>query len=184
MPCGFEFKRNYYTEVEHERNRINAGSYGSPTGHQTAVGGLGSMALGSLLAKEAIASTPYHHKAKARRVIYLFQSGGPSQLDLFDYKPALEKYHGTDIFEYVQQKGRLTGFTDDHKIHPVINTKYSFKQHGESGSWTSELLPYMSRIVDDVCTIRCVSTTPVNHDPAMTFMQTGHGLPGRPSIGS
>ena len=151
---------------------------------KTAVGGLGSMALGSLLAKEASVSTPYHHKPTARRVIYLFKSGGPSQLDLFDYKPALEKYHGTDIFEHVKQKGRLTGFTDDHKIHPVINTKYSFKQHGESGSWTSELLPHMSRIVDDVCTIRSVSTTPVNHDPAMTFMQTGHGLPGRPSIGS
>ncbi|MBT3480379.1 MAG: DUF1501 domain-containing protein [Opitutales bacterium] len=151
---------------------------------KTIVGGLGSMALGNLLAQESAPSMLSHHRPTARRVIYLFQSGGPSQLDLFDYKPALGKFHGTDIFQYVQQKGRLTGFTDDHKIHPVINTQYSFKQYGECGSWRSELLPHMSRIVDDVCTIRSVSTTPVNHDPAMTFMQTGHGLPGRPSIGS
>jgi len=152
---------------------------------KTVTGGLGSMALGSLLAKESKAETAIlHHKPTARRVIYLFQSGGPSQLDLFDYKPALEKFHGKDIFEYVQQKGRLTGFTDDHEIHPVINTKYSFKQYGDSGSWMSELLPHMSNIVDDVCTIRSMSTVPVNHDPALTFMQTGHGLPGRPSIGS
>jgi hypothetical protein len=151
---------------------------------KTVVGGLGSMALGNLLAKESAPSMLSHHRPTARRVIYLFQSGGPSQVDLFDYKPALGKFHGTDIFQYVQQKGRLTGFTEDHKIHPVINTQYSFKQYGECGSWRSQLLPHMSRIVDDVCTIRSVSTTPVNHDPAMTFMQTGHGLPGRPSIGS
>ncbi len=152
---------------------------------KTVAGGLGSMALGSLLAKESKAETAIlHHKPTARRVIYLFQSGGPSQLDLFDYKPALEKFHGKDIFKYVQQKGRLTGFTDDHEIHPVINTKYSFNQYGKSGTWMSELLPHMSNIVDDVCTIRSMSTVPVNHDPALTFMQTGHGLPGRPSIGS
>ena len=121
---------------------------------------------------------------RAKRVIYLFQSGGPSQIDLFDHKPALKKFHGTDIFAHVEKAGRLTGFTNGHKIHPVITTQYKFKQHGGSGSWTSELLPDMSRIVDDVCTIRSASTTPVNHDPAMTFMQTGHNLPGRPSMGS
>jgi hypothetical protein len=146
-------------------------------------GGIGSMALSSLLAGED-QPLSHHHTPKARRIIYLFQSGGPSQLDLFDYKPALKKFHGQDIFSLVEPKGRLTGFTHKHKIHPVINTRYAFKQHGQSGSWNSELLPHMSRIVDEVCTIRTVSTTPVNHDPAMTFMQTGHGLPGRPSIGS
>jgi len=151
---------------------------------KTIGGGLGSMALGNLLAKDSSPELLCHHRPAARRVIYLFQSGGPSQLDLFDYKPALKKFHGEDIFKYVQKQGRLTGFTDKHKIHPVIDTKYHFAQHGESGSWMSELLPHMSRVVDDVCTIRTVSTTPVNHDPAMTFMQTGHGLPGRPSIGS
>ena len=147
-------------------------------------GGLGSMALGNLLAKEEAPRSFSHHPAKAKRVIYLFQSGGPSQVDLLDYKPALEKLHGKDIFAHVEKSGRLTGFTNKHKIHPIINTKYAFRQHGESGSWVSELLPHMSGTVDDVCTIRSVRTKPVNHDPALTFMQTGHNLPGRPSMGS
>jgi hypothetical protein len=151
---------------------------------QTVGGGLGSMALGTLLADERTADHAVHHAAKAKRVIYLFQSGGPSQVDLFDHKPALKKLHGKDIFAHVEQSGRLTGFTNGHKIHPIIDTRYAFRQHGDCGSWTSELLPHMSRIVDDVCTIRSVSTKPVNHDPAMTFMQTGHNLPGRPSMGS
>jgi hypothetical protein len=148
--------------------------------------GLGGMALTDLRARADDPSQAQrtHHQAKAKRVIYLFQAGGPSQVDLFDYKPALEKFHGQDIFELVEKKGRLTGFTNKHKIHPVINSKYKFAQHGKCRAWVSELLPYMSKIVDDVCTIRSVSTKPVNHDPAMTFMQTGHNLPGRPSIGA
>jgi hypothetical protein len=149
-------------------------------------GGLGCMALHSLLADETVSATSLlsHHPPRAKRVIYLFQSGGPSQLDLFDYKPVLKKLHGTDIFKQIKREGRLTGFTNSHKIHPIINTKYQFKQHGASGAWVSELLPHMSSIVDEVCTIRSVSTKPVNHDPAMTFMQTGHNLPGRPSMGA
>jgi hypothetical protein len=146
--------------------------------------GLGSMALGSLLADDGVAPLAAHHPARAKRVIYLFQSGGPSQLDLFDYKPALKRLHGKDIFAQVEKQGRLTGFTSGHKIHPLIDSKYAFKQHGECGSWVSELLPHMSAIVDELCTIRSISTVPVNHDPAMTFMQTGHNLPGRPSMGA
>ncbi|WDE97332.1 DUF1501 domain-containing protein [Lentisphaera profundi] len=147
-------------------------------------GGLGYMALGDLLAKESPSALQAHHKPKAKRVIYLFQSGGPSQIDMFDPKPMLNKFHGQDIFKFVKQNGRLTGFNDKHKVHPLIKSKYSFKKYGQSGSWVSELLPHMSGVMDDVCTIRSVSTKPVNHDPAMTFMQTGHNLPGRPSIGS
>ena len=154
------------------------------TALRTVGGGLGSIALGSLLGDESASVSGLHHNAMAKRVIYLFQSGGPSQLDLFDHKPALAKFHGKDIFAHVEKAGRLTGFTNQHKIHPVINTRYAFGQHGECGSWTSELLPHMSKIVDDVCTIRSVSTKPVNHDPAMTFMQTGHNLPGRPGMGA
>jgi len=149
--------------------------------------GLGGMALAGLEAARAETETTgqgAHHTPGAKRVIYLFQSGGPSQVDLFDYKPALARYHGQDIFELVKKEGRLTGFTSGHKIHPVINTRYKFARHGENGAWVSELLPYMSGITDDVCTIRSVSTRPVNHDPALTFMQTGHNLPGRPSFGS
>ncbi|NNC87325.1 MAG: DUF1501 domain-containing protein [Akkermansiaceae bacterium] len=151
---------------------------------QTAGGGLGSMALGSLLAGEDQPGSAFRKGAAAKRVIYLFQSGGPSQVDLFEHKPALAKLHGKDIFAHVEQTGRLTGFTNKHKIHPIINTRYAFRRHGACGSWVSELLPHMSRIVDEVCTIRSVSTKPVNHDPALTFMQTGHNLPGRPSVGS
>ncbi len=151
---------------------------------QAVGGGLGSMAFGSLLASEESSKPTIHHDARAKRVIYLFQSGGPSQVDLFDYKPALKKHHGTDIFAHVEKSGRLTGFTNKHKIHPVIDTQFAFRQHGECGSWTSELLPHMSRIADDVCTIRSISTKPVNHDPALTFIHTGHNLPGRPSMGS
>jgi hypothetical protein len=146
--------------------------------------GLGGMALADLQAAVPQGANGCHHTAKAKRVIYLFQSGGPSQVDLFDHKPMLAKHHGEDIFKLVEKKGRLTGFTNGHKTHPVIGTKYKFARHGGNGAWMSELLPHMSKITDDVCTIRSVSTKPVNHDPAMTFMQTGHGLAGRPSIGS
>ena len=146
--------------------------------------GLGGMALSDLMAAESDPTRRLHHDAQAKRVIYLFQSGGPSQVDLFDHKPKLKKFHGQDIFKLVSQAGRLTGFTNKHQVHPVINTRYRFQQHGKCGAWVSELLPHMSEIVDEVCTIRSVSTKPVNHDPALTFMQTGHSLPGRPSIGA
>ncbi len=155
--------------------------------------GLGGIALAGLQSAEAASdailsptdsSSLPHHPPKAKRVIYLFQAGAPSQVDLFDYKPLLEKFHGEDIFSLVKQKGRLTGFNNTHKTHPIINTQYKFAQHGDNGAWVSELLPHIAKITDDVCTIRSVSTTPVNHDPATTFMQTGHGLPGRPSFGS
>ena len=150
--------------------------------------GLGGMALAGMQAAHGNFSTQgqlqSHHQPRAKRVIYLFQSGGPSQVDLFDPKPALKKYHGQDIFELVKKSGRLTGFNDKHKIHPIIDSKYKFSQNGNNGAWMSELLPHLSKITDELCTIRSTSTTPVNHDPAMTFMQTGHNLPGRPSIGS
>ncbi len=155
---------------------------------QLGAAGLGGMALAGMQAAGAASDAEQpvlpHHQAKAKRVIYLFQSGAPSQVDLFDYKPALARHHGEDIFSLVPQTRRLTGFNDTHKTHPIINTQYKFARHGENGAWVSELLPCMSQITDDVCTIRSVSTTPVNHDPALTFMQTGHGLPGRPSLGS
>ncbi|MCH2207223.1 MAG: DUF1501 domain-containing protein [Lentisphaerales bacterium] len=164
-------------EVETTLNQINRRQALKMT-----AGGLGYMALGNLLGNEITPPLKPHHEPKAKRVIYLFQAGGPSQIDLFDYKPKLKKLHGQDIFKHVEQKGRLTGFQG--KKQPLINSKYSFKQYGECGSWVSELLPEMSKIVDDLCTIRSVSTKPVNHDPAMTFMQTGHNLPGRPGMGA
>ena len=89
------------------------------------------------------------HKARAKRIIYLFQSGGPSQVDLFDYKPTLARFHGQDIFKLVEQQGRLTGFTNQHKQHPVIKSRYKFARFGNNGAWVSELLPHMSGIVDE-----------------------------------
>ena len=166
-------------EIEHTLARISR-----RRALKTIGGGLGSMALGSLLADDSAPPSRAHRPAAAKRIIYLFQSGGPSQMDLFDYKPDLNRFHGEDMFAHVKQTGRLTGFTNKHKVHPIIGSKYRFNQYGESGSWVSELLPHMGGITDSVCTIRTMSTTPVNHDPAMTFMQTGHGLPGRPSMGS
>jgi hypothetical protein len=151
---------------------------------KTIGGGIGAIALNSLMSAEERDRTLPHHSPRARRVIYLFQSGGPSQIDLFDHKPALGKFHGADVFAHVARKGRLTGFTDQHKIHPIIASKYKFSRHGQCGSWCSELIPHLGAIADEVCTIRSLSTTPVNHDPAMTFMQTGHNLAGRPSMGS
>lgn len=143
--------------------------------------GLGGIALTGI---EAAQQTGAHHAPRAKRVIYLFQSGGPSQVDLFDPKPELAKHHGTDIFKLVEQTGRLTGFNDKHAVHPVIASKYKFAQHGKNGAWMSELLPHLAKITDEYATILGTSTKPVNHDPAMTFMQTGHDLPGRPSFGS
>ena len=103
--------------------------------------GLGGMAFAGISAAQPNKTLRPHHTPKAKRVIYLFQSGGPAQVDLFEHKPALEKFHGKDIFELVQQKGRLTGFNNTHKTHPIINTQYKFARHGENGAWVSELLP-------------------------------------------
>jgi hypothetical protein len=118
------------------------------------------IALNSLLGAEERDPLQPHHRPAAKRVIYLFQSGGPSQVDLFDYKPALEKFHGTDVFAHVAKKGRLTGFTDQHKIHPIIASKYKFSRQGQCGSWSSELVPHLGAIADELCTIRSLSTTP------------------------
>ena len=157
---------------------------------QLGAAGLGGMAFAGLSSNASAASESTampalpHHTPKAKRVIYMFQAGAPSQVDLFDHKPALGKFHGQDIFSLIEQQGRLTGFNNTHKTHPIINTKYKFAKHGDNSGTFSELLPHMASISDEWCRLGAVSTKPVNHDPAMTFMQTGHNLPGRPSFGS
>lgn len=125
-----------------------------------------------------------HHPAKAKRVIYLFQSGGPSQLELFDYKPLLEKMRGQDLPESVRNGQRLTGMTSGQDTFPLVGSQFAFQQHGESGAWMSDLLPYTSQIADELCIIKSMYTEAINHDPAITFFQTGSQQPGRPSIGS
>ena len=158
--------------------------------------GIGAAALASLLnpklfaASEAgAAKTPGlpglpHFAAKAKRVIFLHQSGGPSQMDLFDYKPALDKFRGSELPDSVRMGQRITGMTSGQSSLPVANSIFKFKQHGKSGAWVSELLPHTAKIVDDLAIIKTVHTDAINHDPAITFIQSGSQQPGRPSMGS
>ncbi len=126
---------------------------------------------------------------KAKRIIYLFLSGGPSQQDLYDYKPLLNKHHKEQLFTVGNRKGliepkfRLTGMTAT-AAHPVCGTRYQFKQHGEGGAWLSELLPNVAKVADDLCFIKSVHTKHINHDPAVTAIQTGSQIAGRPSLGA
>ncbi|HMQ46855.1 MAG TPA: DUF1501 domain-containing protein [Saprospiraceae bacterium] len=125
-----------------------------------------------------------HFAPKAKRIIYLFQSGGPSQLELFDYKPLLNQRRGEDLPESIRQGQRLTGMTSGQSSFPLVGSFYDFKQYGNSGAWVSELLPYTSKIVDDICIVKSMFTEAINHDPAITFFQTGSQQPGRPCMGS
>ena len=155
---------------------------------------LGTAALAGLLGSpdrsEAAASNGTglpgfpNFPAKAKRIIYLFQSGAPSQMDLFDPKPQMEKQRGKDLPESIRQGQRLTTMTSGQKSFPVAPSMFQFAQHGKSGAWMSELLPHLSSVADELCIIRSMHTEAINHDPAITFCQTGHQLAGRPSIGA
>lgn len=125
-----------------------------------------------------------HFKPTAKRVIYLFQSGGPSHLDLFDYKPRLNEENGKDLPASIKGEQRVTLMTRNQKRFPTFGSPFKFKQHGKSGQWFSEVLPHMSGVADELCFIKSLQTEPINHDPAMTFMQTGRQIPGRPAFGS
>ena len=133
---------------------------------------------------QAAASGGIHHQAKAKRIFYLFQSGAPSQMDLFDPKPALDNRRGEDLPESIRQGQRLTTMTSGQSKFPVAPSMFKFSQHGKCGMWFSELMPHMSSLADDWCQIRSMHTEAINHDPAITFCQTGSQLAGRPSIGS
>src|SRR5207248_489360 len=150
--------------------------------------GLGAAALASLLSSDLHAGTGLagmpHFPPRAKRVIYLFQHGGPSQLDLFDYKPALQKLRGTDLPESVRMGQRLTGMTAYQTTFPTAPSIFQFQQHGASGMWLSDLLPHTSKVADEITVIKSMRTDAINHDPAVTFFQTGSQLAGRPSIGS
>jgi len=125
-----------------------------------------------------------HFPAKAKRVIYLFQNGGPSQMDLFDYHPSYPKLHKTELPAEIRMGQRLTGMTSGQKNFPVAAPIFKFAQHGKSGAWFSDLLPHHTKIADDIAIIKSVHTEAVNHDPACTYIQTGQQLPGRPAIGA
>ena len=125
-----------------------------------------------------------HHTARAKRIIYLFQSGGPAQMELFDHKPLLREKHGEELPASIRMGQRLTGMTANQASFPLQGSKWDFYQHGQSGAWVSELLPHTAKIVDDLCVIKTLHTEAINHDPAMTFFQTGSQQSGRPSMGS
>lgn len=164
---------------------------------KTSAAGLGSIALNSLMASDAdFHKTGTHFAPKAKRIIFLFMSGGPSQQDLFDYKPLLRKNHKKELFKtkqsdgtwtkegFIKKEQRLTGMTSGQKGFPIAGNKWDFKQHGQSGAWVSSLMPHVAKMSDDICFVKSMYTEAINHDPAMTFFQTGAQIPGRPSFGS
>ena len=150
--------------------------------------GLGGIALNEMLAK---ASSPAdhgvlggtHHFAKAKRIIYLFMSGGPSHLDLFDYKPLLNQRNGEQLPDSVRGAQRLTGMSGNQSSIPMVGSPFKFTQHGQAGGWFSELLPHTASIANDICVARSMFTESINHGPGVTFFQTGSQIAGRPSFG-
>lgn len=154
--------------------------------------GLGAMALGALNSKQAFANPLLeqglaglpHHAPRAKRVIYMFQSGAPSQFETLDYKPGLVELQKTELPDSIRMGQRVTGMTSGQKNFLVVPSIFKFAQHGQSGAWISEALPHTAKVADDLCIIRSMKTEAINHDPAITFCQTGFQLAGRPSIGA
>jgi hypothetical protein len=155
--------------------------------------GIGSVALGSLLipdlfsgkdTEEAVLQRLPHFAPKAKRVIYLFQNGAPSQLDLFDYKPMLNERFGEDLPASIRMGQRLTGMTADQAKFPLAGSSFKFSQYGQARAWISELLPHTASVADDICFVKSMFTEAINHDPALTFFQTGAQVGNRPSMGA
>jgi uncharacterized protein (DUF1501 family) len=156
--------------------------------------GLGACALTDLLSSETQAKDAlrppggvlpeYHHPPKAKRVIFLFQSGGPSQIDLLDYKPHLNEVHGQQLPDSVRKGQRLTGMSGNQSSLPLVGSPFKFTQHGDSGQWLSEVLPHTAGVADQLCVVNSMYTEAINHGPGVTFIQTGSQFPGRPSMGA
>jgi hypothetical protein len=151
--------------------------------------GLGGIALSDMMLSDQArgsggALSALHHPPKAKRVIYLFQAGGPSQIDTWDYKPKLNEMHGAELPAAVRGTQRLTGMSGNQSSLPLVGSPFQFSQHGSNGTWVSELLPHTAKIVDDLCVVRSMTTDAINHGPGVTFLQSGSQLPGRPSIGA
>ena len=155
-----------------------------------AASGVGAIALAHLLGRDLNASDAPkpalggldglpHHAPKAKRVIWLFQSGGPSQIETFDPKPGLAKLRGKDLPESIRKGQRLTTMTSGQSSFPLVESAFGFQQHGESGAWISDLLPHTAKIADDISIVRSMHTDAINHDPAVTFLQTGAQIAGR-----
>jgi hypothetical protein len=155
--------------------------------------GVGAAALATLLGQDSAVAEPArkvalpdlpHHAPTAKRVIYLFQSGGPSHIDMWDYKPNLTTMHGKPLPDSVKGTQRVTGMTAGQKQFLTNAPIEPFQQHGQCGRWVSDLLPHTAQVVDDLAVLKAVHTEAINHDPAITFFQTGSQQPGRPCMGS
>ena len=153
--------------------------------------GFGGLALSSLIANDAKADSPFkgildkpHFAPKAKRVIYLFMAGGPSQFETFDHKPLLNERNGQELPDSVRQGQRLTGMSGHQASLPLAGSIFKSKKQGKSGCEVSELLPWTAKMIDDLCVVRSLYTEAINHDPAITFFQTGHQIAGRPSLGA
>jgi hypothetical protein len=150
--------------------------------------GLGTAALGALFGRDLQAADSVvpgtHFPATAKRVIFLFQSGGPSQIELFDYKPRLKELAKTELPASIRMGQRLTGMTSTQTSFPVAPSLFTLQQRGDSGAWVGELMPHVAKIADQLCFVKSLYTEPINHDPAVTFIQTGFQLAGRPSVGA
>ena len=157
--------------------------------------GIGAAALASLInpASGHVAADSFaqrgvsgglHFAPRAKRMIYIFQAGGPAQMEMFDYKPDLVQRHGQELPPSVRNTQRLTGFTSGQGEFPIVASPFQFARYGESGAWVSELLPHLGKMADQLCFLKSMHTEAINHDPAVTFMLTGAQQPGRPSLGS
>lgn len=150
--------------------------------------GLGGIAFAEMIESGTVSAVgslgQTHFPAKAKRVIYLFQSGGPSQMDLYDYKPVLKERHGQQLPDEVRKGQRLTGMSGNQSSFPLAGSPFKFSQHGESGQWFSEILPHTAKVADDLCIVKSMFTEAINHGPGVTMLQTGSQFPGRPSMGS
>jgi Protein of unknown function (DUF1501) len=156
--------------------------------------GVGGIALADLLHRDSMSADAAaidrgvlgqpHFAAKAKRIIYLFMSGAPSQLDLFDYKPELNRLHGQQLPDSVRGNQRLTGMSGNQSSIPMVGSPFKFSQHGQAGAWFSELLPHTAGIADDLCVVQSMYTEAINHGPGVTFLQSGSQIAGRPSMGA
>ncbi|MEC7863222.1 MAG: DUF1501 domain-containing protein [Verrucomicrobiota bacterium] len=150
--------------------------------------GLGGIALSEMISNGSASTNgseqKTHFPAKAKRVIYLFQSGGPSQMDLYDHKPILKERHGQQLPEEVRKGQRLTGMSGNQSSFPLAGSPFKFSQYGQSGQWMSEILPHTAKVADELCIVKSMHTEAINHGPGVTMLQTGSQFPGRPSIGA
>src|SRR3954469_22484058 len=178
----YETRRQFLTRG---RNALGTAALASLMGTAASARGAGNSegagAAGARLTDKPVLP---HFAAKAKHVIYLHMVGGPSQLDLYDYKPEMNAYYDKDLPDSIRKGQRLTTMTSGQARFPIAPSKYKFKQHGKSGMWVSDLLPYTARMVDEMCFVRSMHTDAINHEPAICYMQTGNQITGRPCLGS